>query len=379
MNFNRLSRFYIIFCSILWLWCFNAQAENALDGQVIGVVVDKKMLINKHYTATVTVKNTGVITWTKKSKITLAATSKTNSLWKIPHAELSKNEKVQPGDTKKFKMPIKALSRAGIFSLQFEMQKGNIAFGKKSKTHNIIVETRSNRVKFISQLLPNTMATGKTYPTVVQFKNNGTSTWSASSRYRLRLISKRNIWNVTHIPLNKKDIIPPGKIATFQVKLTAPNKPGNYPIQWRLQKGNTFFGEPTPAQKVRVTQNKAGEHAEFIYQNIPGLNKSGKLFSVLNAGTVYPVTLTFKNNSEKTWKYGSVSLRAKNQKNNMTWSVDRIELNKNESIKPGGLKTFNFNIISPLSPGIYYFQWQMMEGAHKNIGEKSENITVTVK
>jgi hypothetical protein len=181
------------------------------------------------------------------------------------------------------------------------------------------------------------------------------------------------------VKLNRREIVPPGDIATFRFKLKAPGKPGEYPIQWRMQKGNLPFGEETPVQKVNVTKSKIKKGSEFIYQNVPGLNKSGQLYTILKAGDVYPVTLTFKNSSKKTWRQGLIALSAQNPENNMTWSVDRVELHKNEVIKPGGIKTFNFKIITPLEPGIYNFQWQMLEGLNNWIGSKSENISITVK
>lgn len=357
----------------------NLLAESGVDGKIIDVKINTKMLISKRYSATIKVKNTGVTTWTRNDNIALSATAKTNDLWKIRPFSLEANERIQPGDTKTFKLSFKSLSRSGIYSLQFEMQKGGKSFGEKSKTLNIVVETRSNRVKFISQLLPNTMSAADEYSIVVQFRNNGTSTWTRADGYKLRLVSRKNVWNLSRIKMNKRDVVPPGEIATFRFKLTAPSKPGTYPIEWRMQRGNIFFGETTPVQKVLVTKSKGKKGAEFVYQNVPGLNKSGKLFAIMNAGDVYPVTLTFKNSSKKTWREGHFALSAQNPENNMTWSIDRVELRKQETIKPGGIKTFNFKIISPLKPGIYNFQWQMIEGFNNWIGSKSENIAITVK
>ena len=359
---------------------FSTQANDETTAGVIDKInISKKMLINRRYTAIVSVKNTGSTTWTREKNISLSATRETNDIWHIPTATLEAGEEIKPGQFKKFRIRVKALSRTGIFSLQFELKQNNQTFGEKSEKLAIIVETRSNRVKFISQLLPNTMEAGERYSVVVQFKNNGTSTWSRAKGYKLRLKTNRKAWKISKIKMNKNEVVPAGEVVTFRFKLTAPSKPGNYPIQWQMQKGRSYFGEPTPVQKVLVTENKSREKAEFIYQDMPGLNKSGKLFAILQAGEVYPVTLTFKNNSNKTWRKGFVALSSQNPANNMTWSVDRIELQNNERIKPGGIKTFNFKIIAPLSPGIYPFQWQIVEGFNRWIGSKSDNISVTVK
>jgi len=379
MNISFKYSFGFLLIMLLAFSSMAIQAEKALDAKITKIKINQKMLVNKNYTAKITVRNTGATTWTKGGGFAIAATSKTNDLWNVPETALESNARVKPGETTSFNVNVKALSRTGIYSLQFEMQKNGQTFGDKSKTENIVVETRSNRVKFISQLLPNTMAADESYSIVVQFKNNGTSTWTRNKGYKLRLISKKKVWNISRVKMAKGDIVPPGDIATFRFKLKAPSKLGNYPIQWRMQKGSVYFGETTPVQKITVTKSKVKKGAEFVYQNVPGLNKSGKLYAILNAGDVYPVTLTFKNSSKKTWRQGLMALNAQNPENNMTWSVDRVELRKNESIKPGGIKTFNFKIITPLKPGIYNFQWQMVEGFNNWIGAKSENIAITVK
>lgn len=382
MKFNFHHRLWLnlsLFLLIpLLIVSFSATAETIHSSEILSVKTKKKMLINKTYTVSVIVKNTGVITWTQDTQIALSATAKTRGLWKVSPVQLAPEDKIAPGETKEFKAKVRPRSRTGIFSLQFETTQNKISFGQKSKTLNIIVENRSNRVKFISQLLPNTMEAKNEYSVVVQFKNNGSSTWTHSKGYKLRLISDAKKWNINRVSMGRKDVVPPGGIATFRAKLKAPTKPGNYAIQWRMQKGKYFFGEPTPTQKVVVTKNRNNEKSEFIYQSLPGLNKSGKLFTVLSAGDIYPVSLSFKNNSRKPWRAGQVSLSSQHPKNNMTWSIDRIELNDNESIPHGGIKTFNFKIITPLSPGIYNFQWQMIEGFNDWIGERSEIVSITV-
>ena len=379
MNISFKKSIGFILFTFLALICLSLQAEVALDGEITKIQINKKMLVNRNYSAKISVRNTGSLTWTKGSNISLSATSKTNDLWNISRTPLDSGDNIKPGDIKVFKVNIKALSRTGIYSLQFELRENGNTFGEKSKTQNIVVENRINRVKFISQLLPNTMSAGEDYSIVVQFKNNGSSTWTRKKGYKLQLVSKKKGWNISTIKMAKGDVVPPGEIATFRFKLQAPNKTGKYPIQWQMQKGKVPFGENTPVQNVTIKESLTKKGAEFIYQNVPGLNKTGNLFAILDAGEVYPVTLTFKNNSDKIWRQGIMALSSQKPENNMTWSVDRIEFRKNESIKPGGIKTFNFKIITPLEPGIYNFQWQMVEGFNKWVGAKSENIVITVK
>jgi len=370
---------FILVLILFLIPIFTLQAAEEFDVKFTSVNVQKKMVINKPYAVSIVVKNTGSEFWSQKNNIVLMGTKNSNKIWAIDPIGLNKNELVKPGESKQYKFRIRSARSAGIYSLQFEMRQNGKPFGEKSKVANIVVETRSNRVKFISQLMPNSMVGGQEYSIAVQFKNNGSSVWTRENGYKLGNKSEKNVWDLSVVKLSSSDIIPPGEIATFRFKLKAPEKPGVYPVQWQMKKGRRWFGEPTPAQQVIVKQSNSSKGAEFVYQKIPGLKQSNQAFSIFEIGNIYPVTLTFKNTSDKNWTKGRFSLHPQNPKGNMHWSVDRIELKKNEIVKPGEMKTFNFKVIAPLQPGIYNFQWQMVEGFNSVIGEKSENISVTVK
>jgi len=372
--------------SLLWtaILCLVLGANQSLaaknfDAKITKFSVKTKMLIGKTYTAKVTVRNNGAVTWNSSHQLNLVSTGNAKNAWKYSGGRLGEAERIAPGDSKTFNVKITAPGRTGIYGLQFQVLQGSNTISSNSKTKMIVVETRVNRVKFISQLLPEKMETNQTNAIVIQFRNNGSSTWTRKSNYKLGLKSRKGIWNESTIRMDKNLVVPPGEIATFQFNLKSPNKAGVYPIQWQMKKGNRWFGEPTPELKIDVSEAKSSSGAEFIYQDIPGIQKMGKLFTVMNRGDIYPVTVTFKNTSKEKWSPGRVALGAQNPASSLTWSLDRIDLKPNESIKPGGIKSFSFKIIAPLQPGIYNFQWQMMKGFNQWIGEKSENVSVTVK
>ncbi|MDH3325973.1 MAG: NBR1-Ig-like domain-containing protein [Gammaproteobacteria bacterium] len=349
------------------------------DAKIDKVSIKTKMLVGRSYTAKVTVSNTGASTWTKSSNIKLVTTGNAKNAWKYSAGTLSRDERIPPGNSKTFEITLTAPNRTGIYGIQFQsLQDGN-TMSSNSKAKMIVVEDRANRVKFISQLLPEKMETSQEYAVVIQFRNNGTSTWSRHNNYKLGLKSLQEVWNTSTELLGKNTVIPPGQIGTFQFNLKAPDKAGHFPIQWQMKKGNKSFGEPTPKLMVEVSESKSSSGAEFVYQNVPGTQKLGALFTVLNRGEIYPVDVTFKNTSDKNWTPGHVALGAQNPANSMNWSVDRIELKSSDTILPGEIKSFSFKIIAPLKPGIYNFQWQMLRGFKTWIGEKSENISITVK
>jgi len=356
----------------------NVQAKD-FEARIESVKIKTKMLVGRTYTAKVSIKNTGASTWNSAHRIKLVTTGNAKNAWKYKVGILGDRERIAPGDIKKFEIKLTAPDRTGIYGIQFQVMHGGNTVSSNSKAKMVVVENRSNRVKFISQLLPETMETNQEYSVMIQFKNNGSSTWTRKKNFKLGLKTGRNIWNTTIVNMVRSMVVPPGEVVTFQFNLKAPAKAGVYNIQWQMKKGNVWFGEPTPKLKVEVNEPKSSSGAEFIYQNVPGVQKIGKLFTVMNRGDIYPVSVTFKNTSQEDWTSGHFSLSAQNPPASLTWSVDRVELKNNDVIKPNEIKSFSFKIIAPLQPGIYNFQWQMLKGFNNWIGEKSDNISITVK
>jgi len=370
---------------LLWLsllLLFGSSSLNAaanFEAKITKISVKNKMLTGRSYYAKVTVLNTGTSPWTAANDLKLVTTDDIQTLWQSPTGTLANDDQIQPGSSKIFNIKVTAPDRTGIYGIQFQFQRTGNTISSNSKTKMIVVENRANRVKFISQLLPEKMETGKKYVVAVQFRNNGSAIWNRKKGYKLGLKSKPEIWKESIIKMRKNTVVTLSEAVTFQFDLTAPDKPGRYPIQWRMKKGNKWFGEPTPKLYVEVTEPKSDSGAEFIYQNVPGMQQLGEIFTVLERGEIYPVSITFKNTTNKNWTPGRVALGAQNPPGSMTWSVDRIDLKRGETIRPSEIKSFSFKIIAPLQPGIYNFQWQMLKGFNGWIGEKSENISITVK
>jgi len=368
----------LTFLMLLWL-PISLMAAPSYDSKIVSTDVSGVMLVSKTYKAVVKVKNTGAESWSSRSDIALAITNNSSKRWNLSPIRLGEGDFVKPGQFKTFVFNLRAPASTGIYQLQFQLKRAGQAFGETSKKLNVVLETPNNRVKFISQLLPDTINTGQEYTIVVQYKNNGSATWDRSDGYRLGLRQGKKTWGLSRVALDKNAVVATGNVATFRFTIKAPEEPGIYPMQWQMQLGRRWFGGPTPVQHINVTESASSSGAEFVYQDVPGLQKMGELYSIFERGDVYPVTLTFKNTSNESWTEGRVSLNAQNPANSMHWSVDRVELKNNEVIKPGEIKTFSFKVIAPLKPGIYNFQWQMVRGFNNWIGEKSENVSITVK
>jgi len=379
---NRIkhSSLFSFLILLLLLPTLSPIAAPAYDAEIKSLNVEKNLIVKKSYNAVLEVKNTGSQTWTQNKDVALKFTSASSRSIGLPtKVNLNSGESVKPGQSRIFKFKITAPSKTGFYTLQAKMSQGGKTFGEASKTVDLVVETHVHRVKFISQLLPETMETGQEYNVVVQFKNTGSATWDRSKGYKLGIRSGKKAWNLSRVKLDNSSVVTTNDLATFRFSLKAPDKAGIYPVQWQMLRGNKWFGEKTPIQHVSVKEITSSSGAEFVYQDIPSLSNAGKPFAIFERGEVYQVALTFKNTSDESWVGGRFSLNAQNPPNSLTWSVDRVELKNNETVKAGNFKTFSFKIIAPLKPGIYNFQWQMVKGFNSWVGEKSENVSITVK
>jgi uncharacterized membrane protein len=88
-----------------------------------------------------------------------------------------------------------------------------------------------------------------------------------------------------------------------------------------------------------------------------------------------------RNSGTTTWtRAGGYKLGSENPRDNKLWTGGtRILLSTSDSIAPGQIKTFTFNITAPTTPGTYNFQWRMVhEGVHW-FGVKTDNVIIRVE
>jgi hypothetical protein len=110
--------------------------------------------------------------------------------------------------------------------------------------------------------------------------------------------------------------------------------------------------------------------AKPLSQNVP---------AVMYAGHTYNVSVTMQNVGSMTWTAAqSFRLGSQHPQDNGTWGFNRVFLAANDTIAPGGTKTFSFAVTAPAAPGQYYFQWQMLREAVSWFGTKSNDTSITL-
>lgn len=113
-------------------------------------------------------------------------------------------------------------------------------------------------------------------------------------------------------------------------------------------------------------------YAEFISQDVP---------ATMTAGQTYTVSVTMRNRGSNTWTAaGNYRLGSQNPQDNHIWNGGGVGLSSGEYIEPIDLdtKTFTFAVTAPTAPGIYNFQWRVLQEYVEWFGENSSNIVVTV-
>jgi RHS repeat-associated protein len=140
---------------------------------------------------------------------------------------------------------------------------------------------------------------------------------------------------------------------TYTVTLSVRDNSGN----WGLSSTTATVASPTPVN-----------NAAFVSQTVP---------TSMNAGQQYTVSVTMNNSGTKTWTAAEQHrLGSRNPQDNATWGLSRVGVPATTA--PGQNATFTFTVTAPSSPGVYNFQWRMVQDGVQWFGADTTNVAVTV-
>ncbi|MCP4312089.1 MAG: T9SS type A sorting domain-containing protein [Bacteroidetes bacterium] len=109
---------------------------------------------------------------------------------------------------------------------------------------------------FVSQNIPeDTLHTGESMSVDVVLKNTGESTWdSASGQFSLgsQNPENNNEWGISKVFLANEELVLPGDEITFAFNVIAPDTPGEYNFQWKMQNQDGWFGASTDNVLITV-------------------------------------------------------------------------------------------------------------------------------
>jgi hypothetical protein len=120
--------------------------------------------------------------------------------------------------------------------------------------------------------------------------------------------------------------------------------------------------------RVQVWRKLPSAEATFVFQAAP---------TVMTPGQTASVTVTMQNTGETAWTAAEgYQLGSQNPQDNQTWGINRVMLPN--SVPPGSQATFTFNITAPSAPGIYNFQWRMVQDGVEWFGDITQNRQITI-
>ena len=349
-----------------------APSPVANDALFVSQNVPTAMNPGQIYIASVTMANVDSSAWTTDRRFRLGAQNPANNLtWDINRVGLPGN--IPAGANATFDFQVTAPTTPGAYNFQWQMvldDAGAGFFGGRSSDLVIIVGAPGDNAQFIQQTVPLTLTPGQSFTALITLRNSGGSAWTADGGYQLGSQSPAD--NLTW-GFNRTDLpaaVPPGQSVDFSFQLTAPSEPGTYDFQWQMVRAVTgFFGQPAAKLAITVAPlvplvNNAG----FVAQTVP---------ATMSPGTVYPVSITMTNTGTTTWTAEELyRLASQNSLDNVIWGFSRVLLPA--SVPPGGVAQFDFNVTAPTTPGVYQFQWQMVQEGKAIFGEATPNVTVIV-
>lgn len=113
-----------------------------------------------------------------------------------------------------------------------------------------------NNAAFVSQTIYSyKMFPEETYSMIVRMKNTGTTTWTATGRYRLGSQNPQDnaTWGLSRVELPAGLQVLPGGSVNFSFIIKAPATLGAYNMQWQMvQDGVAWFGAKTTNQTLTV-------------------------------------------------------------------------------------------------------------------------------
>jgi hypothetical protein len=358
-----------------------ASTSTANDASFVGQSVPATIPPGATRTVSVTMKNDGSTTWTQAGGYKLGTQNpRDNTLWTGgTRVRLSQSDAIKPGQSKTFTFDITAPNTPGTYDFQWRMvHEGVEWFGDFSQNLKIKVETPQleNASQFAGQTVPQELRPGQKATVTVAMKNTGGTTWTRAGGYKLGTQSPQDntLWTgQTRVYLSQSEAIKNGQTKSFSFEITAPGEPGTYDFQWRMvQEGVEWFGAFSEKVRIVVTSAPAADNdAQFVAQGVP---------SAMKVGERRDVTVTMRNTGSTTWtRADGYKLGTQNPQDNKLWTGStRVWLSAADQIEPGAEKTFSFTITAPATPGIYDFQWQMVQEGVKWFGQLTENRSITV-
>jgi hypothetical protein len=221
------------------------------------------------------------------------------------------------------------------------------------------------RAQLVDQDPSPTLAPGATTSYTIRLRNVGLVPWQRGTTRQVKLgivgdattyadLGMSVGWISANRPATTSEaFVLPGMIGTFSFTIRAPATPGTYRVSLRPVVDGVAWIETQPV--VLTLTSDLGFHSQLLDQSAHPTIKPGELSG--------PITVRVRNTGAKTWLLGVAGQQANlgilgddRSLMGLGWgwpSPDRVAVQNEAAVRPGGIGTFTFQVRAPTTPGSY--------------------------
>ncbi|MES2161416.1 MAG: NBR1-Ig-like domain-containing protein [Pseudomonadota bacterium] len=314
--------------------------------------VPANMVAGQTYNVSVTMKNTGLTTWTAAGKYNLGTQNPIDNFnWVVQRVPVPGN--VAPGQQQTFSFQVTAPAGGGTTNFQWRMVQEFVEWFGATST-NVAVAIPVTPAPTATLSTPGNGAQIPATGATVAVPVTGTAGSSGSTT-----LSKVEVLDGATV------LATLGGSTTINTSVTLALGP--HALQLR---STDSAGKQGLSAVSNVTVVKAVNAATFVSQSVP---------AAMVAGQSYNVSLTMKNTGNTTWTTANkYYLGSQNPYDNYTWLGSANRLTLPVAVAPGQQQTFSFTVKAPATAGNYNFQWRMVQEFVEWFGDLAPNVAVAV-
>jgi RHS repeat-associated protein len=333
--------------------------------QFVSQSVPTTMVVGQSYSASVTMKNTGLATWVASNAFNLGSQNPgDNTTWGIQRVAVPGSVAANASVT--FSFAVKAPLSAGTYNYQWRMVQDGVAwFGNLTTNQSITVQPSdiNGTIDGVSGIGILGWACSTRLDTSIDvhlYLGGPAGSGTMAGSFRADAGSESAVASAClangsryrfSIPISEEMILQHGGKAIYVHGISPVSAPNS------IIAGSGNFHIP------QIDRNSA-----FVSQSVP---------TSMTVGQSYPVELNFRNTGNVTWKKASkYVLGSFNPADNGTWGTGRVELPND--VAPGQSVRIAF-IATPQATGALSFQWKLLQEGVAWFGASSTNQVVNVE
>lgn len=229
------------------LLALQGNALAAVDAGFTSQVVPAEMVVGEAYPITITMKNTGTVSWLSTGSYAL--TLQEPSGWSV--TSIKSTTTIAINGSRVSTATISPPQTPGVYRFQWCMTQAGVPFGTCSTPLSIVVSARVSAAEFVSQTMTESIASPSA-PIRVTMKNTGNYPWKVADVTLGTQSPQDNlIWKTNRLQLLSP--VAPGGNGVFSGNIFPPTQGGYYDMQWQTRTDTEgYFGQRTPPLRVAV-------------------------------------------------------------------------------------------------------------------------------